>query len=785
MGVMSKHQTNIVNLEAKTLLAKLLATEDISVRHQAVETASFNVDSRVLTLPMWEKMDGSLYDMLVGHEVGHALFTPNELKEAIATVDPEGECSESTTFDYLNVVEDARIERLMQDKFPGLRRDFVRSYNDLFSRGFFGDVDEDSLSDRRLVDRVNLHYKVGRLLRIDFNAREQAVIDMIDRAKTWEEAVEATRALYLLGREEAEKRAEEEREEQADMGMPSPMCGEGEEEGDSEAQGMGAAGGEENPEGEEDDGDGAGSGDGEDETESTSGTGDEAGDDGSEADGTVTSAGAGNPELDRHMESETQRDFEDSMNSNFVKEVDGKPRPQIHVNMPNTITSEFVVSVPEFITECARYGGMHSKADDRWVRLSNQLKRFENDTKKIISGMAQRFEMMKAAHEHKRTMTSDTGIIDMSKLSGFKWDDNIFLKSEEVAEGKNHGMIMYVDWSGSMCPITNDTMRQVLTLSMFCKKVNIPFACYAFIGGFRNGFGFDRETASARVANMEHGDAIFGDIKLVEIATSEHSREVTRKGMAFWLGLAASEDTSNNGYGYNVVTYRQCGTPLDDAIAIGVNVANEFRAKNNIEVLSTVFLTDGQTSSSPLDFYAEVWNEEQQKSTNLLPTDEHGNYNHRQQADRVICSKVNGKTYRQPTRNSSTTSVMMEYYKDHTGSKTTCIQICPRNRKDTGYWVGMMLADPNFDCYRNPIERGEIVEKILKQGAVVLENVNGFEQFIFMATDNKRQVSGLEQAKQGSTSRVLANAFIREKQNRKRITQVMDQFVDHISKEYV
>ena len=63
--------------EIKSTLAKLLATEDLIVEHKQVETASFNVETRVLTLPLWEKATNSVYDMLVGHEVSHALFTPN------------------------------------------------------------------------------------------------------------------------------------------------------------------------------------------------------------------------------------------------------------------------------------------------------------------------------------------------------------------------------------------------------------------------------------------------------------------------------------------------------------------------------------------------------------------------------------------------------------------------------------------------------------------------------------------------------------------------------------
>ena len=67
-----------VNYEIKSQLAKLLATEDLVVEHKDINTAQFNVQTRVLTLPMWDKASNFVYDMLVGHEVGHALYTPNE-----------------------------------------------------------------------------------------------------------------------------------------------------------------------------------------------------------------------------------------------------------------------------------------------------------------------------------------------------------------------------------------------------------------------------------------------------------------------------------------------------------------------------------------------------------------------------------------------------------------------------------------------------------------------------------------------------------------------------------
>ena len=68
----------MLNAEVKGNLARLLATENLIVEHRPVETAMFNIKDRVLTLPMWEKASANVYDMLVGHEVGHALYTPDK-----------------------------------------------------------------------------------------------------------------------------------------------------------------------------------------------------------------------------------------------------------------------------------------------------------------------------------------------------------------------------------------------------------------------------------------------------------------------------------------------------------------------------------------------------------------------------------------------------------------------------------------------------------------------------------------------------------------------------------
>ena len=102
--------------EIKSQLAKLLATEDLIVEHKKVETAEFNVHTRVLTLPNWEKASNNVYDALVAHEVGHALYTPNE------------DLGETVPRQFINVVEDARVEKLIKRRFPGLAKTFYKGY---------------------------------------------------------------------------------------------------------------------------------------------------------------------------------------------------------------------------------------------------------------------------------------------------------------------------------------------------------------------------------------------------------------------------------------------------------------------------------------------------------------------------------------------------------------------------------------------------------------------------------------------------------------------------------
>ena len=189
-------------IETKSILAKLLATEDISVEHDAnAPTAAFDVKNRKLYLPMWKDMSNDLYDLFVGHEVGHAHETPEEGWHDTVIDNP-------SLKSFLNIIEDARIERKVKQRYPGLVKSFHKGYQELFDKDFFG-VKERNLETLPFVDRVNLHFKIGHLLGLKFSETEQNFLDRVAKTETWEDVELLANELADISKQEAEDRADE------------------------------------------------------------------------------------------------------------------------------------------------------------------------------------------------------------------------------------------------------------------------------------------------------------------------------------------------------------------------------------------------------------------------------------------------------------------------------------------------------------------------------------------------------------------------------------------------
>ena len=177
------------NRNAKSLLAKLMAAEDINVEYSdKAATASFDTESRTLKMPVFKDISDDSTDLFLGHEVGHALYTPQG--EILKVVEKGGLYK-----NFVNVVEDARIEKMIQNKFPGLRRCFFSGYNELMERDFFGTNGQD-VNDYNFIDRLNLHFKVGFRAGIEFSLEEQVFVNRMENLRTWEDTISLSDDLY-------------------------------------------------------------------------------------------------------------------------------------------------------------------------------------------------------------------------------------------------------------------------------------------------------------------------------------------------------------------------------------------------------------------------------------------------------------------------------------------------------------------------------------------------------------------------------------------------------------
>ena len=143
----------------------VLATKGIDVHYSAdAPTASYNLSTRQIILPVWDCLDEATTQALASHEIGHAKFSSYELDNFKELVERYR--------DLFNVVEDARIERLMKKEFQGLGAIFKEGYSNLAAAKIFP---LDGIEDANLVERLNIFAKFGFMVEVPFrNQMESA-----------------------------------------------------------------------------------------------------------------------------------------------------------------------------------------------------------------------------------------------------------------------------------------------------------------------------------------------------------------------------------------------------------------------------------------------------------------------------------------------------------------------------------------------------------------------------------------------------------------------------------
>lgn len=409
-------------MELQELTAKVLATENLSVFKKKARTAYFDLVNRTLVIPQWENLDPVVESMLIMHEVGHALFTPSK-----EYVDAAEEFKHLRS--YLNVIEDARIERLMKERYPGGRKTFTNAYKVIRETDFF-ELGDRNINELNFVDRINMYFKLGVLCGVKFSKEEYPFILRASNAVTFEEVLQLAKDIYKFVKEtkEEQKQALRDIDSLSDDEDTSSDVEEFEDfDSDEEF---------EDPSSSDDD--------------------DEYGE----------------------QESEEEHDsLTDSILKSKLEEMAGNDDITTYT-FSEEYRSDLVVGYKEILKNCRETaisrGTLASEAE-----VFND---FKNMSIKQVNHLVQQFELKKAAEIYVRRRVTKTGQLDVNKISQYKIKDDIFRRAIISPEGENHGIVMLLDWSRSMLSGNNlyHSIRQVIQLVMFCNKLSIPFRVYAF-----------------------------------------------------------------------------------------------------------------------------------------------------------------------------------------------------------------------------------------------------------------------------------------------------------------
>jgi hypothetical protein len=552
-----------VNYEIKGQLAKLLATEDLVVEHKKVSTACFNVHTRVLTLPMWERASNAIYDMLVAHEVGHALYTPDEDWTQQVKIPPS----------YVNIVEDVRIEKLMKRRYAGLAKTMYNGYKELSEQDFFAISDDDHNS-YGLADRVNLHYKIGNFIDVEFMDHEKDVVEMISECETFGDTLLAAEELYRISKKE--NQSNQIKIELNSHENPSS----GNEDGSESEQQIVQCECDPNI------------------SESMSSGSFPQDRDQSEQNTSAESQ----PEKTQESNSQTGGNAP-SNNPNEVR-TDKRLQEAIESLVSSTSGENVYIEFPTLDLEniIASNADIYKLIDTTWKNddpevfkyVDQKYQKFKTSAQREVNYLVKEFECRKSADSYARATTARTGVLDCTKLHTYKYNEDLFKKVTTLADGKNHGLIFILDWSGSMDRIILDTIKQLYNLIWFCRKVSIPFEVYAFTYDWKSGY--DRSTRAQE--KIEGQICLHSEFSLMNLFTSKVNNAQLENQMKKIFRVVSYFRSNYPSYS---IPHKMAlsGTPLNESIIALNQIIPEFQQKNKLQKVHTIILTDGEASSLP------------------------------------------------------------------------------------------------------------------------------------------------------------------------------------------
>ena len=742
-----------VNYEVKGQLAKLLATEDLIIENRKVSTASFDVGRRVLTLPMWEKASGTVYDLLVGHEVGHALYTP---------ADKWTEDYPDVPSSYVNVLEDVRIEKMMKVKYAGLAKTFHNGYSQLAEQDFF-ELSQHDLEDMGLADRINIHYKIGKFENVSFNEDEQYFVDKAFRTETFQDVLELAQELYEFIKDQEEMMTKLDDLEftfgqESSSGEGIPM-----QPSDSD-------------DGIEIDGDSSEIGEG--------GQGDSSSMEELMEELEAASESDTNPMGGIHggvSEAVTDKTFQENL-ENLNKKDNGSYYEPEYVELPQLNLDTIIAKnseVHEYLSKFWRlsqenYDKESTVTKDIFEIADNDYRLFRRSAQKEVNYLVKEFECRKSADAYARATVAKTGVLDCTKLHSYKYNEDLFKKITVLPDGKNHGLVFVLDWSGSMSTVLMDTIKQLFNLIWFCKKVQIPFKVYAFTNEWNHYSEWDqpdeyswrpRKNIPEHHQEKDRRVCVGREFSMVEFLSSDCKKsDLEKQLLSIWrLSTALSSY-----YRWNVKVMFQAprrlnlsGTPLNEALVSLNQIIPQFKKATGVQKVQCVTLTDGE--AHPLSY--NKWFSFKESERDYMGTRSTMN------GSVFIRDIHNGKTYSCNSNQHELTSALLNQLRGRFPD-VNFIGIRVLDGREANSFIRKYM-DWDFD----KVQRIQSIWK--KDKSIKLENV-GYHAYFGLsshALGNDTEFT----VKEDATKSQIKSAFKKSLNGKKMNKKVLSQFMDFIA----
>jgi hypothetical protein len=700
--------------DVKGTLARLLAAENLVVEHKAVSTASFDVAKRVLILPIWNVKE-IVYNLLVGHEVGHALFTPNDDKF------DQFPCPKS----YVNVTEDARIEKLMKRKFPGLAKDFYGGYRQLHEDDFFS-VKEINTGTLKLIDRINLYFKLGANAFMPFTDDEALLRDKTGVTETFQEAIDVAEEIYKF------ENSEKESKPLTDIPTESPTGSDGGEGDESDTEQDTSEWFTDTPPSEDSTGD---------------------------ADLDTPSYDMGGGE-----ESLTDSALSDAIGDTASTSTKDEVR---YVEIPSVDLDHVIIDAHTINSMTEQYWGMEMNSEADWTIADAKWRKFKKECGREVSYLAKEFEMRKSASSYARQSQSKTGVLDTTKLPTYLFNEDLFKKVTVRPDGKNHGLIFLLDWSGSMADIIHPTIQQLMSLCFFCRKVGIPFDVYSFItdSSYANIRDYTRDEPG-----KEGTFYIAPQFHLLNLLSSSlNSKEFEKYANNLYrVGLIWDQR-----YGQAYYTPREVpdclpphmmlgGTPLNEALMCMQSLIPRFKAKNDVEKCHVSVLSDGEA----------CWSGEWVQLTyQFNPEKDPAIVRSACRANTCVRDRKTGRTYNPPSWGNCLTETLLKSLK---GRFPQC--------NFTGFRIGNTREIYNMLRFYNDMPMSETDKlrlEFAKSKSVAVEMM-GFQD-LYLIQSKDMQVDTTFDVDDDATKAQIKNAFRKTLKSKASNKKILSSFITQIA----